>query len=212
VDVWVRIAAVVAIGLALGSLPFAVIVSRLFFRTDVRQHGSGNPGATNVFRTFGPAAGIAVLVLDVAKGAAAVAIARVVLSGVGERPHDWGLVACALAAIAGHSFSPFIGFRGGKGVATAAGAVSVIMPTGALVLLVTFLTVLLVGRMVSLASVVLALEFPMLVIIMYGDRTALVLLGFATGVLVFWRHHSNIRRIMRGEEPRLGRVREAVPA
>lgn len=210
-DALARIAAVVVLGFAFGSLPFAVIVSRLFFRTDIREHGSGNPGATNVFRTFGPAAGTAVLVLDVAKGAAAVAVARVVLSGLAERPHDWGLVACALAAVAGHSFSPFIGFRGGKGVATAAGAVSVIMPVGALVLLATFLSVLAVGRMVSLASVVLSLEFPMLVVIMYGDRTALVLLGFATGALVFWRHHANIRRIMRGEEPRIGRMREAVP-
>ncbi|MBC7266428.1 MAG: glycerol-3-phosphate 1-O-acyltransferase PlsY [Anaerosomatales bacterium] len=209
-NVWLSIAEVVAVGLVLGSLPFAVIVSRIFFKTDIREHGSGNPGATNVFRTFGPAAGIAVLVLDVAKGAAAVAIARALLAGLPERPHDWGLVVCALAAIAGHSFSPFIGFRGGKGVATAAGAVTVIMPTGALVLLITFLSVLAVGRMVSLASIVLSLEFPMLVIILYGDRTALVLLGFATGALVFWRHHSNIRRIMRGEEPRLGRMREAV--
>jgi glycerol-3-phosphate acyltransferase PlsY len=209
VDVLARIAAVIAIGLALGSLPFAVIVSRVFFKTDVRDHGSGNPGATNVFRTFGPAAGTAVLVLDIAKGALAVALARAVLSGVADRPHDWGLVACTLAAIAGHTFSPFIGFRGGKGVATAAGAVTVIMPTGALVLLATFVSVLAVGRMVSLASVVLSLEFPMLVVIMYGDRTALVLLGFTAGALVFWRHHGNIRRIMRGEEPRLGGAREA---
>lgn len=199
-----RIAVCALAGFALGSIPFAVIVGRIFFHTDIRRHGSGNPGATNVFRTFGPAAGIAVLALDAAKGASAVAVARALLSGAGERPFDWAMVVAALAAIAGHSFSPFIGFRGGKGVATAAGAVAVLMPAGFAVLLATFLAVLAIGRMVSLASVTLALEFPVLVLLLYGDRTALVLFGFAAGSLVFWRHHSNIRRILSGEEPRIG--------
>lgn len=202
-----RIALCAVIGFGLGSIPFAVIVGRTFFGTDIRLHGSGNPGATNVFRTFGPAAGIAVLALDAAKGAAAVAVARALLAGAGERPHDWAMVVASMAAIAGHSFSPFIGFRGGKGVATAAGAVAVLMPVGFAVLLATFLTVLVIGRMVSLASVTLALEFPVLVVLLYGDRTALVLFGFAAGALVFWRHHANIRRIVRGEEPRIGPAR-----
>lgn len=199
-----RIALAAAAGFAFGSIPFAVIVSRLFFRTDIRQHGSGNPGATNVFRTFGPPAGIAVLVLDAAKGAAAVATARWLLAGIAERPYDWSMVAASLAAIAGHSFSPFIGFRGGKGVATAAGAVAVLMPAGFAVLLATFVSVLVIGRMVSLGSVTLALEFPALVLLLYGDRTALVAFGFAAGALVLWRHRANIRRILRGEEPRIG--------
>lgn len=198
-----RIALAAVAGFAFGSIPFAVIVSRVFFRTDVRLHGSGNPGATNVFRTFGPPAGIAVLLLDAAKGAAAVATARWLLAGVAERPYDWGMVAASLAAIAGHSFSPFIGFRGGKGVATAAGAVAVLMPVGFAVLLATFASVLVIGRMVSLGSVTLALEFPVLVLLLYGDRTALVAFGFAAGALVFWRHRSNVRRILRGEEPRI---------
>ncbi|MCX8008028.1 MAG: glycerol-3-phosphate acyltransferase, partial [Coriobacteriia bacterium] len=126
-------------GFAFGSIPFAVLVSRIFFRTDIRRHGSGNPGATNVYRTFGPVAGTAVLALDAAKGACAVATARMLLVAMAERPYDWGLVAASLAAIAGHSFSPFIGFRGGKGVATAAGAIAVLMPAAFTVLLATFL-------------------------------------------------------------------------
>lgn len=192
------------VGFACGSIPFAVIIGRLFFKTDIREHGSGNPGATNVFRTLGAPAGVAVLVLDIAKGAAAVAFARMLMAGAAERLHDWGLVVGAMTAIAGHSFSPFIGFRGGKGVATAAGAVAVLMPAGFAVLLLTFATVLAVGRMVSLASITLAVEFPLLVMLLYGDRTALVVFGLVAGSLVFWRHRSNIRRILRGEEPRIG--------
>ncbi|MGB4593311.1 MAG: glycerol-3-phosphate 1-O-acyltransferase PlsY [Coriobacteriia bacterium] len=202
-DGTLRIAASLVVAFACGSIPFAVIVSRLFFHTDIREHGSGNPGATNVLRILGPAAGGAVFVLDIAKGALGVALARLIIFGWSGDTRDWLLVGAAMAAIAGHSFSPFIGFKGGKGVATAAGAISVLMPGAFFVLLATFVLVVWVGRMVSLGSVVLACEIPVVMVLLYGDRTPLVLFGFATGALVFWRHRANIRRIFRGEEHKI---------
>ncbi len=192
----------VLVSFCLGSIPFAVLIGRVFFKTDIREHGSGNPGTTNVFRTFGPAAGVAVLVLDVAKGAAAVAVTRALVPGAVPW-RDWILVASALAAMAGHSFSPFIGLRGGKGVATAAGAVAVLMPAAFAVLLMTFIAVLMTARMVSLASITLAAQITLLMVLLYPDRPALLLFGVTAGALVIWRHRSNIRRILSGEEPRV---------
>lgn len=198
-----RVVGALAVAFACGSVPFAVMVSRWFFHTDIREHGSGNPGATNVFRVLGPAAGASVFALDIAKGALGVALARLIVREWSGDARDWVLVAAALAAVAGHSFSPFIGFRGGKGVAAAAGAIGVLMPGAFLVLLATFVIVLWVGRMVSLGSITLACEVPFLMVLLYGDRTPVVLFGFVTGALVIWRHRANIKRILRGEEHKI---------
>ena len=205
-----RIAASLAAAFVAGSIPFAVIISRLFFHQDIRDHGSGNPGATNVLRTFGPAAGFAVFALDILKGAVGVYVARLLVPVAWTADgRDWLMIAAAMAAIAGHSFSPFIGFKGGKGVATAAGAISIIIPGAFLVMFITFAIVLAITRMVSLGSIVLAFEFPILAIILYGDRTPIVLFGFAAGALVLWRHHANLKRIFLGEEHRMGSITES---
>lgn len=207
--VW-RIAAALAVAFVAGSIPFAVIISRTFFHSDIREHGSGNPGATNVLRTFGPAAGFAVFALDGLKGAAGVYVARLLVPVAWAADgHDWFMIAAAMAAIAGHTFSPFIGFKGGKGVATAAGAISIIIPGAFVVMFVTFAVILAITRMVSLGSIVLALQFPLLTIIMYGDRTPVVLFGFAAGTLVLWRHHANLKRIFLGQEHKMGTNNES---
>lgn len=197
----------IVVAFALGSVPFAVITSRLFFRTDIREHGSGNPGATNVLRVHGVPAGVGVLMFDFAKGVAGVFIAGMIVAPYRGDPHDWVLVAAALAAIAGHTFSPFIGFRGGKGVATAAGAIAILMPGAFAGMLATFGVTLAIARTVSLTSVLLAFELPVLMLVIYGDRTPLVLFGIAASALVLWRHHANIKRILRGEESRIGASR-----
>lgn len=189
----------------LGSIPFAVIVSRLFFKKDIRSFGSGNPGATNVLRTFGPVAGFATFALDILKGAAAVYIAqRLAPAAWSTDGMDWLMIATAMAAIAGHAFSPFIGFKGGKGVATAAGAIGVIMPAAFFVLLAMFLVIIAITRMVSLGSITIALELSVLCVLLYGDRTPIMLFGVLGGALVVWRHHANLRRIFRGEEHKIG--------
>ncbi len=189
----------------LGSIPFAVIVSRVFFKKDIRSFGSGNPGATNVLRTFGPVAGSATFALDILKGSLAVYIAqRLAPIAWTADSVDWLMIAVAMAAIAGHAFSPFIGFKGGKGVATAAGAIGMIMPVAFIVLLPMFLLIIAITRMVSLGSITIALELPVLCVLLYGDRTPIMLFGLLGGALVVWRHHSNLRRIFRGEEHRMG--------
>jgi glycerol-3-phosphate acyltransferase PlsY len=206
-DVAWRIAASLAAAFVAGSVPFAVIISRAFYHSDIRDHGSGNPGATNVMRTFGPVAGFAVFALDGLKGAAGVYVARSLAPAAwAVDGRDWLLIAAAMAAIAGHSFSPFIGFKGGKGVATAAGAISVIIPGALVVMFVTFVVIIAITRMVSLGSIVLAIAFPILTIILYGDRTPVILFGFTAGTLVLWRHHANLRRIFRGEEHKMGTI------
>lgn len=190
----------------LGAIPFALLVGRLFYKTDLRQEGSGNLGATNVFRVLGWKAGLAVAVLDVAKGSLAVAVAALVHPvSMGSEVHDWVLIAAALAAVLGHSYSPYIRFRGGKGVATAAGALLVITPLAWPILFGFFVLVIYLSRMVSLGSILTAAVFPLLTVLLYGDRAALVTMSFIAAALVIWRHRSNIVRIWRREETKLGR-------
>jgi glycerol-3-phosphate acyltransferase PlsY len=191
-----------------GTIPWAVIVVRIFWRTDIREYGSGNTGATNVLRVFGPAPGISVLVLDAAKGAAGVWLAALLAPDAwGAAGTDWFLVLGAIAAIAGHSFSPWIRFQGGKGVATTAGALLIVAPRVWLVMLIVFLVVVALGRMVSLGSIVLAIIFPVVSYVAHPDRVALILFSLLVSVLVLWRHRSNMGRIARGEEAKITFVR-----
>lgn len=190
----------------LGAIPFALLVGRVFFNVDLRKEGSGNLGATNVFRVLGWKAGLAVAVLDVAKGSLAVAVAKLLHPmEMGPGVHDWVLIVAALAAVLGHSYSPYIKFRGGKGVATAAGALLVITPLAWPILFGFFVLVIYISRMVSLGSILTAAVFPILTMLLYGDRAALVTMSFIAAALVIWRHRSNIVRIWRKEETKLGR-------
>lgn len=203
-DVIVRAVGAAVAAYLLGSIPFAVIVGKVFWGVDVREHGSGNTGATNVLRVFGPAPGFGVLALDAAKGAAAVAVAALIApEAFGAEGHDWFRMIGAMGAIAGHSFSPFIGFKGGKGVATAAGAIIVMAPRVVPVMIVAFLLITAVGRMVSLGSVSIAALFPLTTAILYPGRVSLLSLSIVTALLVIWRHRSNIRRILHGEEAKI---------
>lgn len=187
-----------------GSIPWAVIVVKVFWGQDIRSLGSGNTGATNVLRVFGTAPGVAVLLLDAAKGALGVWLALLLAPEVwGATGRDWFMVLGAMAAIAGHSFSPFIGFRGGKGVATAAGAIVVLAPKVIPVMLVIFLVVVAIWKYVSLGSVVIAAFFPGVSWLLYPDRYALIAFSVVAAVLVIWRHRSNIGRIRRGEESKI---------
>lgn len=202
---WMTSAAVLVASYLLGGIPWALIIGRRFFDVDPREHGSGNLGATNVFRVLGARAGISTLLLDAAKGAVAVALARwlVPASAVGVTAADWVALAAMLAAVLGHSYSPYIGFKGGKGVATSAGALFVLTPMVALLEVLLFIGLVAIFRMVSLGSVTVALTYPPLVFRFYPDNRPLQIVIFLLAAVVVWRHRANIARIARGEERRI---------
>ncbi len=185
----------------LGSIPFSLLAGRLS-GVDLRTVGSGNLGATNVFRTLGRSAGIAVMALDIGKGTAAVLIARALT------PNPWPLAAAALA-ILGHVFPVWTRFKGGKGVAVAAGTLIGLAPLTIGVLVGLWLVLVLTTRYVSLASVVCALVVTPLAALLGEPWSYVVFVGLAA-LLVLVRHRENILRLLRGQENRisLGRGRE----
>lgn len=186
----------------LGSIPFGYVLVRLFHHTDVRETGSGNIGATNVARTS-PALGAVTLLLDALKGFAAAALARHFHPGASSL----FVAAAALFAIIGHLFPVWLGFRGGKGVATALGSFLCVAPKSVLVMLAIFVILVAAFRYISLGSIAAAFCFPFLVWQMeHPGRDSLSLITIAC-VLIILRHHENIGRLMRGNESplRLGR-------
>jgi glycerol-3-phosphate acyltransferase PlsY len=181
-------------GAVFGSIPFGYIVGRLG-GIDVRQHGSGNIGFTNVQRTMGWTWAAPVLLLDVAKGLVPTAFAR----GLGLIPALVGI-----GAILGHVFCPWLGFKGGKGVATTIGVAAFLCPRSLLAGLGIYLVVLAATGFISASSLAFALALPVLTAVVY--RNSVLLLVFAVGValVIIVRHVSNIRRLAAGTEPRLG--------
>ena len=178
----------------LGSIPFGYLLMRIFRGEDVRKTGSGNIGATNVSRRS-PPLGAATLVLDALKGFIAVALAR------HFHPADTLFMAtAALFAIAGHIFPVWLAWRGGKGVATALGSFLCLAPKPVLVMVVVFVVVVAAFRYISLASIVAALCFPVLVVFIERYAGNPVLLIAAACALIVARHHENIRRLLQGNE------------
>jgi len=203
VEIIIRFAVVVAAAYLLGGIPFALIIGLWFYDIDVRKHGSGNLGATNVFRALGAKAASATLLLDLLKGSAAVGFAYFLFSGQTDLLREWAMIAATIAAVLGHSYSPYIRFSGGKGVATAAGALLVLTPAPWPFLLGTFIVVVLLTRIVSLGSVIIAVEYPLLCLVFYPGDWPIIAFSFGIAALVIWRHRQNIVRIVRGEESKI---------
>lgn len=222
------------VGFLLGSIPFGLLIARAK-GIDIRQHGSGNIGATNVLRIVGRKYGITCLLLDALKGLLPVVLA-VNLIQISGRPVQiplgflsaWALevpasqalqaqlahIATALAAVLGHNFSPWVRFRGGKGIATSAGVLIGLMPVGALLLVLVWLAIFAVSRYVSLASVGAAASLPL--IALYGSwshgrlqdgtwNKPLFALTLVLAFLAIWKHRSNLRRLREGTENRFSR-------
>jgi glycerol-3-phosphate acyltransferase PlsY len=185
-----------AVAWLLGGVPVGLVVARLLGGLDIRRHGSGNIGATNVLRTLGPGPAVLTLLGDVAKGAAATWLA----ARIGGEPAG---AAGAVAAMVGNCWSPFLGFRGGKGVATGLGAFLALAPWGLLPAAVVWVLVAAATRYVSLASVLACLTLPASMALT-GSPGGAVLAALGAAALVVLRHRDNLRRLRAGTEPRLG--------
>lgn len=208
----------VAISFLAGSIPFGLLIARAK-GIDIRAHGSGNIGATNVGRVLGRKLGIACFALDALKGALPALLAGASVGTLGTRPADlaagdlWWWLAVAVAALLGHMFSPWIGFKGGKGVATGFGALAAMwtpLTIPAAVALVTWLVTVRLTRTVSVASIAGALAVPLTVAVRIGlaedpraslaAETPTLAVATAVALLVVWKHRSNLARLVRGEE------------
>ncbi len=183
-----------ALAYLLGSIPFALIAGKLH-GVDLREAGSGNLGATNVFRTLGRTAGVAVMMLDIAKGAAAVLVA------VALTNNPWPLAAAALA-ILGHVFPVWTHFKGGKGVAVGAGAMIGLVPSASGVLLVLWILLVVFTRYVSVASIAAALAAAPLAYVFGAPWSYVVFIALA-GLFVIYKHRENIVRLVHGDESRI---------
>jgi acyl phosphate:glycerol-3-phosphate acyltransferase len=188
----------------LGAVPTSWIVGRLVRGIDLREHGSGNLGATNAFRVLGWKAATPIFLLDIAKGWFPT---MAFPAWAGTAP-GWAL-AYGGAAVTGHVFSVFVGFRGGKGVATGAGVFLALTPAAVLIALVVWATLAFATGYVSLGSVVAAALLPALVLVFRGVD-AVLWLAVALATFVIWAHRANVRRLLRGEEHRFGRRSGAV--
>lgn len=201
---WIVLAAYI-----LGATPFGFLAGRMR-GIDIRKHGSGNIGATNVVRTLGKPVGITVLIFDICKGLVPVLIAKSLSDS--SVLH----IAAAIAAILGHNYTFWLKFKGGKGIATTGGAILPLMPFALLAAAIVWMIVYLIYRYVSLASLAAAVTIPLTIVARFaisGDRNAVVLgFGIFVCVLAIWKHRSNIGRLRRGEELRSGSKKPTPPA
>ena len=188
--------AVVAVGFLLGSIPFPYLLTRRR-GIDLRTVGSGNVGATNVLRVASPAAALAALALDATKGSLAVWLADAITR------QSWPAVCAGLAAIAGHIYPPWLGWRGGKGVATTAGVFAVLAPAAAALSTVVFVAGIVATRYVSIGSLAAMAALPSLTA-WFGAPVPVLAGAAVAAVLVVWRHRDNMRRLRQGSERRLG--------
>jgi glycerol-3-phosphate acyltransferase PlsY len=187
----------IAVGYGLGSIPTGLLIARWQAGVDIRQHGSGNIGMTNVLRAVGKEAAVLTLAGDLAKGMMPVLLARVWLTS----PWTIGLV--ALAAIIGHMYPLFAGFQGGKGVATSLGAFIPLLPGPLLIACVVFAACVALRRQVSPGSLAAAVSLPMAALL-WGSPVAYVLYTLMTAALIWYRHGENIQRLLAGTEPTIG--------
>lgn len=187
-----------------GSIPSAVWLGKRFYKIDVREFGSGNAGATNTFRVLGKKAGIVVLVCDILKGSLSVLLAFLSSYNVNSNQFVNLQLALGIAAVVGHVFPVFAGFRGGKGVATILGIVICLTPITSALGLIVFLTVLIVTRYVSLSSIMAGISYPILLkFILKNDNQTLFIFSIFVAILLVITHKKNISRLLKKQESRV---------
>ena len=195
---------VLIVAYLLGSIPFGYLIVRAMQGADVRETGSGGTGATNVSRRAGKFAGVITLALDAAKGALAVLLARWLLAenfGI-----NWWVAAAAIIAVFGHCFPVWLGFRGGKGVATGVGVFLSLYPLAVACAAVIFILVVALTRYISLGSILATAAFPLFVWLLnvyfrpVADLAPVITSAIAAGALIILMHHANIRRLLQGTE------------
>lgn len=195
----------VVVSYLLGSISFSILFARWLRKIDIRDHGSGNAGATNTLRVLGKGPAIAVFLLDIAKGIVAVLLGRLLGDG-----SDWVPVACGLAAIAGHNWPIFFRFKGGKGIATTIGALALWAFVPTLIAGVLAIIVIIITRYVSLGSMIFAIGLPLLFYLFELDA-AYIWGALAVAVLAVVRHRRNIVKLMNGTENKLGGNKKGEP-
>lgn len=198
----------------LGSIPFGLILYRIFHKEDIRNIGSGNIGATNVIRSGAKGVGAATFLLDVLKGYVAVLLADTIMHGsaYGIPALQNAAALAAIFAVLGHVFPVWLGFKGGKGVATALGVTLALSPLAAIVALSVFIVTFALSRYVSLASILAVLVFPFFAIFVFGYQRTLFSQAviYALPLIVIVKHHKNIARLVQGTEYRFGKPKPAV--
>ena len=185
-----------AISYILGSIPNGLILGKAIWGVDLRQHGSKNIGATNAWRTIGKAGGISIFALDFLKGAISAYI------GLHLGGSELAGVLCGILAIAGHSWSVFLAFKGGKGVATGLGVIAALMPEVTLIVFAVWFAIVYFTGYVSLGSIVGAALVPILTLF-FGLHTEFLILGLIAAVFIIYRHKSNIERLLKGTESKI---------
>jgi len=189
----------VILAFLLGSIPNGFILAKILGASDIRRQGSGNVGATNVYRVIGKLPGILTLILDIAKGAIAVAI-------LAPYFYNWGIplefqpyrLLLALAVVSGHNWTPFLNFKGGKGIATSAGAILVLCPGVLGIILLVWIIIFAITRVVSIASIIASISFP--AVAAFKGDIYLTLFAIILCVISVVKHRTNIQRLIRGEE------------
>jgi glycerol-3-phosphate acyltransferase PlsY len=194
----------VVLAYLIGSISSAVLVSKRFYGIDIREHGSGNAGATNTFRILGKNAGIIVMVADMLKGFLAVKLSLVSSYTWTSEPFVNLQVVLGIAAVLGHIFPIFAGFRGGKGIATLFGMILGIQPLVAVSLVGVFMLMLMATRYVSLSSISASIAFPLLILFIFREpELSYKIFAIGTAALVVLTHHKNITRLITGSESKV---------
>ncbi|OQA92308.1 MAG: Glycerol-3-phosphate acyltransferase [Elusimicrobia bacterium ADurb.Bin231] len=183
--------AVILFSFLIGSFPTAYLITKIFYGKDIRKLGSGNPGATNVFRCVSKIVGIITFVIDAGKGFIPVFVA----SRLFPAEYPYIPILCGSLSVAGHMWTPFLGFKGGKGVATGAGVFLGLYPVATVLSMAVFMTVLFIFKYVSIGSIVASFSMPIFLAI-FGESLPIIVISFCLAMVILWKHKSNIEKII----------------